>query len=167
VFHRIEDFEKTYAQQVEMTGKVLATLTDQNLAQPVAEGHRTLGHIAWHVVATVPEMMNRTGLGLSSIDQEAPPPTVAREIIDGYQKVTSELLQSLKENWTDETLGQVDDMYGMKWPRSMTLRILIDHEIHHRGQMTVLLRQAGAKVPGVMGPSKEEWTAFGMDAPAY
>ena len=34
------------------------------------------------------------------------------------------------------------------------------------GQMTVLLRQAGSSVPGVMGPAKEEWTQMGMEAAA-
>jgi uncharacterized damage-inducible protein DinB len=28
--------------------------------------------------------------------------------------------------------------------------------------MTVLMRQAGLPVPGVVGPSKEEWAAMGM-----
>jgi len=27
------------------------------------------------------------------------------------------------------------------------------------------LRQAGLKVPGVYGPAREEWTAYGMQAP--
>jgi uncharacterized damage-inducible protein DinB len=40
-------------------------------------------------------------------------------------------------------------------PRGAMLRSLIDHQTHHRGQMTVLLRQAGLPVPGVMGPTKE------------
>lgn len=39
--------------------------------------------------------------------------------------------------------------------RGKFLRMLIDHQTHHRGQMTVLLRQAGLTVPGVMGPTKE------------
>jgi uncharacterized damage-inducible protein DinB len=28
--------------------------------------------------------------------------------------------------------------------------------------MTVLMRQAGLKVPGIYGPSREEWSQFGM-----
>jgi uncharacterized damage-inducible protein DinB len=28
--------------------------------------------------------------------------------------------------------------------------------------MTVLMRQAGIKVPGIYGPSKEEWEAMGI-----
>jgi uncharacterized damage-inducible protein DinB len=33
--------------------------------------------------------------------------------------------------------------------------------------MTVLMRQAGLRVPGVYGPSQEEWSQFGMEAPPY
>ena len=36
---------------------------------------------------------------------------------------------------------------------------------HHRGQMTILMRQAGLLVPGMYGPSKDEWLAFGEEAP--
>ena len=32
--------------------------------------------------------------------------------------------------------------------------------------MTVLMRQAGLKVPGVYGPAREEWAEFGMQPPA-
>jgi uncharacterized damage-inducible protein DinB len=31
--------------------------------------------------------------------------------------------------------------------------------------MTVLMRQAGLKVPGIYGPSREEWVKIGMTAP--
>lgn len=42
---------------------------------------------------------------------------------------------------------------------------MIQHQIHHRGQMTILMRQAGLTVPGLYGPSKEEWAVIGMDTP--
>jgi uncharacterized damage-inducible protein DinB len=54
--------------------------------------------------------------------------------------------------------------YGQTWKKGMILKMLNGHQIHHRGQMTVLMRQAGLKVPGVYGPSKEEWAAYGMPA---
>lgn len=56
-------------------------------------------------------------------------------------------------------------MYKEKWTIGLTLSILISHQIHHRGQMTVLMRQAGLRVPGVFGPSREEWAEFRMEAP--
>ncbi len=53
-------------------------------------------------------------------------------------------------------------MYGQEWKNSFSLWALVTHQIHHRGQMTVLMRQAGLKVPGLYGPAKEEWEAMGM-----
>ena len=68
--------------------------------------------------------------------------------------------------WSDATLEAEDDMYGERWRRGLTLQVLVVHQAHHRGQMTVLMRQAGLKVPGVYGPAREEWTAHGMKPPA-
>jgi len=61
-------------------------------------------------------------------------------------------------------LAEEINMYGEKWTRSATLASIIKHQIHHRAQMTVLMRQAGLKVPGVYGPSREEWSQYGMPA---
>ncbi|MFC1573373.1 DinB family protein [Candidatus Eisenbacteria bacterium] len=167
MFRKIDDFLASYKQLSESTARVLATLTDESINQTVVDGHRALGQIAWHIVATIPEMMGRTGLGLSSVNEHTPPPSTASEILEGYKAASSELLTVLKSTWTDETLTEIDDMYGQKWPRGMSLAALLSHEIHHRGQMTVLMRQAGLKVPGTSGPAKEEWTQYGMEAPPY
>lgn len=165
MFKTIEEFEKAWQQEsAKSTQSVMDRLTDESLGQPIAEGHRTLGKIAWHLVTTIPEMMGRTGLKVSSVAEDAPLPESAKDIAAAYKKVSSELLEQVKQ-WPDEKLAEEDDMYGFKWAKHTTLRILIDHEIHHRGQMTVLMRQAGLTVPGVCGPSKEEWSQFGMEAP--
>ena len=39
-------------------------------------------------------------------------------------------------------------------PNSIFLMTLINHQNHHRGQMTVLMRQAGLTVPGVYIPQR-------------
>jgi uncharacterized damage-inducible protein DinB len=57
-------------------------------------------------------------------------------------------------------------MYGDEWPRGQALSALVLHQAHHRGQMTVLMRQAGLPVVGVYGPAREEWAAMGMPAQA-
>ena len=83
-----------------------------------------------------------------------------RRFEQAYAAVAGELLKQVKAGWTDQTLTIEDDMYGEKWARGQSTRVLIDHQTHHRGQMTVLMRQAGLKVPGVYGPSKEEWAGY-------
>ncbi|MFH1679863.1 MAG: DinB family protein [Candidatus Eisenbacteria bacterium] len=167
MFRRMNDFLGAYRSLSEGTGRLLEAMNDRTAGQPVAEGHRTLGRIAWHIVTTVPEMMKRTGLPLSSVDPDLPPPESAAEIAVAHRAVSAELVAALEKGWSDDTLEKTDDMYGEMWPRGKTLAALISHEMHHRGQMTVLLRQAGAKVPGLFGPSKEEWARFGMQPPPY
>lgn len=167
MFRTLDDFFTVHAHLTDGTGKLLHNLTDTSLDQAVAPGHRALGGLAWHLVVTVPEMMQRTGLPLSPLNPETPPPSTAAEISRVHAEVNKELAESMRANWTDADLATEDDMYGERWSRGRTLAILVDHEIHHRGQITVLMRQAGLAVPGLFGPSRDEWTRYGMKPPAY
>lgn len=166
MFTTIEEFEQAWKSHVEATEKIMSALTQESLEQRVADDHRTLGRMAWHIVTTIPEMMSKTGLAVKSVDPDSPLPKTVAEIQKGYEKVTSELLQQVKSNWKDQDLQIEDEMYGQRFTRGFTLSSLVTHEIHHRGQMTVLMRQAGLKVPGIYGPSKEEWSQYGMEEPA-
>ena len=166
MFRTVADFQKAWEYEAECTQKLLRALTDASLHQAVTPHDRTLGRIAWHLVTTVPEMMNRTGLTLSGPDDKAPMPTQAAAIASAYDAVAKSVADEVRERWTDATLPEQDDMYGEKWKRGFTLAVLIRHQAHHRGQMTVLMRQAGLKVPGVYGPAREEWVEFGMQPPA-
>jgi uncharacterized damage-inducible protein DinB len=80
------------------------------------------------------------------------PPTVA-EIRATYERAAASLANAVEGSWFDGTLAVEDDVYGEPWPRGRTLFVLLCHEVHHRGQLTLLMRQAGLKVPGVYGPS--------------
>jgi uncharacterized damage-inducible protein DinB len=146
---------------------MMDAMSDSTMGAKAAEGHRNLGHVAWHIVTSIPEMMQRTGLPVSAVDPQSPPPATAGKIAAAYRAVSEELARAVEKNWTDATLEKTDEMYGETWARGRTLAVLMGHETHHRGQMTVLLRIAGARVPGLMGPSKEEWAEYGMQAPPY
>jgi uncharacterized damage-inducible protein DinB len=165
MFTTIADFERAWKQNADGTAKMMNALTDASLNQAVADGHRTLGRVAWHIITTIPEMCNRTGLGVTAVKEDAPVPATAKEVADAYRKAADDLLANVKSKWSDTDLATEVDLYGEKWPNGLTLNILIAHEIHHRGQMTILMRQAGLKVPGVFGPSKEEWANFGAPEP--
>ena len=167
MFRQVKDFLNAYEQGVTRTQKVLAAMDDASLHQVVVPGYRTLGQIGWHIVTTIPEMMGRAGLGLPGVDPHSMPPQTAAAVLEGYRRASGELREAVARSWKDETLLTVDELYGEKWARGLTLAVLIGHETHHVGQITVLLRVAGRKVPGIMGPSKEEWTQFGMQAPPY
>ncbi|OMF04924.1 DinB family protein [Paenibacillus sp. FSL H7-0331] len=52
------------------------------------------------------------------------------------------------------------NMYGELWTHGQALQILIGQEVHHRGQMTVLTRQAGLRVPvysGLLAKNGPRW----------
>ena len=166
MFRTVADFQKAWEYETECTLKLLRALTDASLQQAVTPHDRTLGRIAWHVVTSVPEMMHRTGLTLSGPDDKAPMPAQAAAIVTAYAAVARSLAEQIRERWTDATLPELDLMYGEKWKRGFTLAVLVRHQAHHRGQMTVLMRQAALKVPGVYGPAREEWAEFGMQPPA-
>ncbi|MFI5312481.1 MAG: DinB family protein, partial [Gemmatimonadales bacterium] len=128
--------------------------------------HRTLGRIAWHITGTIREMMEKTGLHVEGPAENAPVPPSAKTISQTYAKSSESLLGAISKQWTDASLAQKDSMYGEEWTRANTLQVLVLHQVHHRGQATVLMRQAGLRVPGVYGPAKEDWAQWQMQPPA-
>ena len=147
------------------TRKIMNALTQESLNEEIGEGHRNLKRIAWHIVTTIPEMAERTGLKLDGPRPDASMPDTVEEIREAYDEAASSLGEQVEKDWADADMLKEDDMYGQMWKRGKSLMVIIDHEIHHRGQMTVLMRQAGLKVPGIFGPSKEEWANYGAPAP--
>lgn len=166
MYTSLQSFIEEYTHEAEGTRKLLDLLTDASLEQEVLPGFRTLGRLAWHIATTVPEMLHRTGLRFDAPYAYSEPPASAAEIAAAYRIAVQSMLEAIRTQWTDETLQQEVDMYGEPWKNGFTLSTFLMHEVHHRGQMTVLMRQAGLKIPGILGPAKEEWAAMGMEAPA-
>lgn len=166
MFRTIDDFATLWTSEAGKTQQVLDLLTDASLAQPVTSDHRTLGRMAWHVTGTIKEMMERTGLRVEGPPEHASVPSSARAIAQMYTKSAKSLTDAVRKGWTDATLSQTDEMYGEQWSRGSTLTSLVLHQVHHRGEMIVLMRQAGLKVPGIYGPAKEEWAQMNMQPPA-
>jgi uncharacterized damage-inducible protein DinB len=158
----IADFKAAWKFESEATLKVLRGLTDASLAQAEAPGHRTLGFMAWHITTTLAEMMSAAGIPVAGPKPDAAVPAEAAAIAAAYEKGAKELVEAVEANWTDQQLADEIEMYGEKWKKGFVLASLLAHQTHHRGQMTVLMRQAGLRVPGVYGPSQEEWSAYGM-----
>ena len=161
MFRRIADFQRAWQTETESTLKVLGQLTDGSLTQRVTPDGRSLGFLAWHLATSIPEMMNRTGLTVEGADH-GPAPASAEEIRGAYERASRSLVEQISAKWTDASLEQEVDLYGERWQNGFTVLALIAHQTHHRGQMTVLMRQARLRVPGVYGPAREEWATMGM-----
>ena len=164
MYHKLEDFITDWTNESESTLKVFNNLTDESLTKKVNENVRTAGRLAWHITASIGEMAHRTGLIFKTVESNSAVPATAKEIVDAYKEASENLLSAVKSNWNDDSLNVEDDMYGEMWKRGTTLGVIISHQIHHRAQLTVVMRLNGLTVPGIYGPSKEEWTSYGVPA---
>ena len=163
MYYTIDDFIKDWTAESDSTLKVFSNLTDDSLHQKVYDEGRTLGFLAWHIASTIGEMMQAAGLTIEGFDSEAEQPATAAELVEKYSTFSNSLLKKV-EAIPNERLNEEFQMYGEVWKLMDIFKALVYHQIHHRGQMTVLMRQAGVRVPGIYGPSKEEWGEFGMPA---
>ncbi|WNR44334.1 DinB family protein [Paenibacillus roseipurpureus] len=166
MFTTVESFVREYELESANTQKLLDALTDESLNQTQVEGYRPLGFIAWHLVHTDRGMLYGTGLTFEAPSASSGPPTQAAAIADAYRSTTKNILNAISTQLTDAKLQELVDMFGLKWTISATLYGYLKHEIHHRGQLTILMRQAGLPVIGMYGPSKEQWAERGMPVPA-
>jgi uncharacterized damage-inducible protein DinB len=170
MFRHLDDFRSCWQEECAKTLEVFKAIPDEAMGVAVAPEHRDLRRLAWHLVETLIEMPGHCGLEIvgAQLIQDGfivAPPRSMQEVSDTYAAAADSLLEALRA-WTDGDLETEDEMYGDRFKRGTTLFILVMHQAHHRGQMTVLMRQAGLKVPGLYGPAKEGWAAFGMAAPS-
>ncbi len=163
MYKTIEDFIEDWKEESKSTVMVFKKVDDLELKKKVHDNVRTPGKIAWHITQTVTEMPKSAGIISTDPLENMDIPESIKTITDLYEKYSGELVRSIKENWKDSDLNEVIELYGQKWKRSKVLSVLLKHEIHHRAQMTVVMRLLNMKVPGVYGPSKEEWAKYGAD----
>jgi uncharacterized damage-inducible protein DinB len=150
-------------QEAETTRRVLERVPGSQLAWQPHEKARTLGQLALHV-AIVPG-------GVAELIA-SPSPAQAPTFTDPSPESASELLPALDQSIAKakQVLGGMDDATLMaKWrmmqgerelfevPRVALLRsIMLNHWYHHRGQLTVYLRELDVPVPSIYGPSADE-----------
>ncbi|WP_102272261.1 DinB family protein [Cytobacillus massiliigabonensis] len=161
----ISNFIEEWNKEALLTQNVLDGLTDDSLKQQVYPEGRTLGRIAWHLTTCMPEYLAEFGLKMEEVKNAENIPISAKEIAETFKNVSSNAAKAIEQQWKDETLNEVQIAFGRKETNAQILMGLIKHTIHHRGQMTVLMRQAGLKPFGVYGPPKEEWVHFGVENP--
>ena len=167
MFRSIADFLKVWESDTDVTVKTFRELTDASLAQRATADTRTIGALAWHITCSLGEMMTTAGMPLGHLaNEKLPVPAKAAEIADAYQDSAKAVTDAIRANWSDNQLDDELPMYGENWKKGFILYVLLGHQIHHRGQLTMLMRMAGLKVPGAFGPSREEWAAYGMAAPS-
>jgi uncharacterized damage-inducible protein DinB len=154
----IRDFIEDWKEESEATLKIFSEIPDSGKSAKENENIRSLERLAWHITQSVTEMPKSCGITEKDI------PESFSEIIRLYKEHSQNFVKVVQNKWTDEDLIKELEIYGQVWSGRKVLSALVKHQIHHRAQMTILMRLQNLKVPGVYGPSKEEWSQYGMEA---
>ena len=164
MYRQVDDFITDWEIESASTLKVFKNISNEVLNKKSNEHIRSIAVLSWHITITLSEMLNKAGLNVSGPDEHSQPPSTITEIIAAYENSAKSVAERVKKQWNDTTLLEEINMYGDSWKKGTVLSILIKHQTHHRGQLTTLMRLSGLKVPGIYGPSKEEWAAWNMPA---
>ncbi|NRD77293.1 DinB family protein [Bacillus sp. BRMEA1] len=161
----IADFMKEWHREAMLTQKVLDGLTDDSLNHQVYPEGRSLGRIAWHFTTNIPEYLAHFGLKIDRVENAEDIPASAKIVAETFKNISAQAATAIESQWTDDSLKQIQTAFGRQESNATILMGLIKHIIHHRGQVTVLMRQAGLKPFGVYGPPKEDWIHLGVENP--
>lgn len=166
MYRTIADFLNDWKFESAATLRVLNALSPEALDQRAFEKGRSIRETAWHITATHNEMLGHAGLKIDGPSDDKNPPADLATIIATYEKAARSVAEQVEKEWYDAKLGKEVQMYGMTWTYGGTLSAFVHHELHHRAQIITLMRLAGLRVPGIYGPSLEEWTEMAESAEA-
>ena len=124
---------------------------------------RSLGELAHHIAVSqkrVPAAIQTATYDLASGGDGAVPASAA-DIVKAFDANVAEA-KRLLGGMNDEDLmsvweGQVGGRTVFSAPKAGVVRgILLNHTIHHRGQLSTYLRQIGVTLPSIYGPTADE-----------
>lgn len=116
---------------------------------------RTSLELAWHIVATEMRFLDALPAGSFDLSSRPRPDSIrnASDLSAWYTENFELRLEALAK-LSKEQLIRIIDFRGMfQLPAVMYLGFILNHTIHHRGQLSMYLRPVGAKVPSIYGES--------------
>ncbi|KGR77545.1 DinB family protein [Ureibacillus sinduriensis] len=156
MYRTLNDFVSEWEKNCRGTLAIFESITDEKKHVAIVEGHSSLESLSWHLTTSPAYFMGQVGLSLEvELNPKSTPATIS-EIVSIYKSTSDNVVKVAKENLSDVKLLTEVNSHGRPTPIGALLRVMVDHQTHHRAQMQVLLRQAGLPVPGVMGPTKED-----------
>ncbi len=158
----IESFLEYYERVRERTRKVVMLIPPEHLEWTYREGKFTLGDLVRHLAGIERWLYAENAEGRPSRYAgcgpelaEAYESTLAyfdemhRQSVAIFQKMTPEMLQA-----------KIQTPAGLPITCWKWLRALVEHEIHHRGQIYLYLNMLGVKTPPLYGLTAEEVEAL-------
>jgi uncharacterized damage-inducible protein DinB len=127
-------------------------------------GGRSLGELGWHLAEA--EAFMTYGIERDKFEMGAKPPGMERpktieELAPGYERIHADAVERVRKLNAPDLDREIMFFTGSPVTvRQILWTMLLHHEIHHRGQLSVLCRLAGGCAPAPYGPNREESAKF-------
>jgi uncharacterized damage-inducible protein DinB len=156
-----ESFLEEFDPEMAATRRMLERLPESKLDWKPHAKSKSLGELATHI-AELPRFGLRIHEDTWTAGSEKSPPmkTVAGFLarFDENVRESREAIAAMSDTDLDKdfaVLRQGQVFFALK-KRAVLRRILLNHSIHHRGQLSVYLRLNDVPLPAVYGPTADE-----------
>ena len=159
----VTEIQEEFDQEWATTRRVLERVPDEQLTWKPHEKSLSLGELALHL-AMGPGLIGDWVLQ-DSIESPGitafPKPASRGEILATHEESTKKVKTALS-TIGDAGLGRTwhltkDGKTVMALPKAKLIRLIaLNHNYHHRGQLSVYLRLLNVAVPSIYGPSADE-----------
>lgn len=135
-----------------LTRRVLAAIPAANEHYRPKLGARSAGELARHIVGAEIRFLGGAATGaFADRDLGLEAATDLPSLLHFYDRAFAVELERLNAT-TGEQLARVIDYRGVvRMPALGFVQLAVNHTIHHRGQLSVYLREIGAAVPPIYG----------------
>ncbi len=145
------------------TRRVIEAVPDEKSDYRPDPKSMTARELAWHIIDAEFLFLK----GVSSGAFTAAEPTVNKtkniaEMLDVYEAGFKEGITNVKNLSAADLTKPISFFDIFNYPAVEYLNFLLQHSIHHRGQLSKYLRPMGSKVPAIYGPSADEMWESGV-----
>lgn len=150
--------------EAKSTRKMLELVPEDKFSWKPHEKSMTMGRLASHI-ADIPNWavftINQDVLDFATTEYKPKDAVTNTELVKMFDDNLAKAVEALK-NASDEKLlanwkMQAGDVVYMDMPRIQVLRgFILNHNIHHRAQLSVYLRLNDIALPSVYGPTADE-----------
>ena len=156
--HSMDAFLAYFENIRKRTRRVIECIPPDRLEWTPTEGKFTFGDLIRHLAATERHMFGENVQGLPSRY-----PGHGRELAHGYEKVLGYLeemhaqtVQILQKTGDSGLETRIQTPAGISMTTWKWLRAMIEHEVHHRAQIYLMLGMLGVATPPLYGLTSEE-----------
>ena len=157
----LEAFLREYDVEMDTTRRMLARVPEAGLDWKPHPKSKSLGELATHLTE-LPRWGERLREGSFIVGSaQAPPMKTAEDFLKRFDSNVAEnraAIATLKDSdlFEEFTVLRQGQVFFKLSKRIMLRRVLLNHMIHHRGQLSVYLRLNDVPLPSVYGPTADE-----------